>query len=135
MSKKSLILLSICLVMAAGIAVYVLADGCCPTDPLCHGCAAKLPGGCDYAFTVQLDVDCVESASVALHLEKNSLGYLYFPLQLLEDPADMCADYYVPVYDLDPEASYSYYFNSNGGEGCSGRDPDVGAVLLIPDCE
>ena len=135
MNKRLLTVLSICLVIGAGIALYVWASGCCPTGPLCNGGAAKLPSGCDYAFTVQLDVDCVESASVVLHLRKNSQDYDYFPMQLVEDPQDMCADYYVVVYDLDPEASYSYYFDSRGGEFCSDREPDVGAKLLMPDCD
>ena len=76
MSKKSLIVLSICLVMAAGIAVYVWANGCCE-DPydLCNPSVEKDgQTECDYEFNVDLEKDCVTGSTVKVHYKKTGGG-------------------------------------------------------------
>ena len=52
MSKKSLIVLSICLVMLAGVVAYVWANGCCTGDALCHGSVVAGVNSCEFYFTV-----------------------------------------------------------------------------------
>ena len=137
MSKKSLVLLSICLLIGAGVGLKLWADGCCQTDPLCHGAARKVMGtNCDYEFTVDLDSQYVEGTTVKLFLSKSGQAYVGYMMQLAEEPQDMCANYTL-VEELDPQATYSYYFQSYGTG--AGGDPDYEdeptEYALVLDCD
>jgi len=134
MSKKSLIVLSICLLLGAGIVAYVWANGCCDGDPLCHGRNGKIGGTeCDYEFEVDLDVDCIKTTTVRLVLTTVGGTTDYYMCQILEDPPyDMCVPLGVRV-TLDGSKDYTYCFETL--IGCEGRDPDEGVVLLFPDCD
>jgi len=134
MSKRLLTVLSICFVVAAGIALYVWASGCCSGDPLCNGSATKVVGeGCYYDFEVYLDRDCVDTTTVRLKIREHGTGNFsaYMCLIMEEPPYNQCVRYGVRL-QLDPDKEYDYYFET--ASGCSGRDPDAGVVLLSPAC-
>jgi len=133
MSKKSLIVLSVCLLLGAGIAVGVWAS-CCPAAPICNGTAEKIVSeDCDYQFTVDLNSDCMEGTIVELHIKAGDAGWVAYMMQLA-GVQDQCAQYFVELYGLDPELRYDYYFTAKGY--CTGQDPsDPVHYALYPLCE
>ena len=113
MTKKSLMVLSICLVLSAGIAVYVWATGCCEGQAkLCNGWAAKDgQTGCDYEFNVQLDRSCVTGATVKVFYQKASGGLIYNQMlaNISPTPYDWCVDFRVSGVTLD-SSNWVYWF-------------------------
>ncbi len=117
MSKKVLILLSICLVAVVGIALYVWADGCCSGDAkLCNGWDVKDgETECDYEFNVQLDRDCVTGSTVRVYYEKAGGGPTYNRMLTMISlpPLDWCVDYRVGGITLDSD-NWDYWFTVEG---------------------
>ena len=122
MSKKSLIALSICLVMAAGIALYVWADTCCSGDALCDGQRTGEIDTCNFHFSVyhdKVDPDHVVYLWIKSSLEDE---YTAFMLSIHSDPTPICTRY-VTTLELDPRTRYYYYFAC---ANCPSSDPDEG---------
>jgi len=131
MTMKSLIVLSVCLVLGAGIAGTIWA--CCSGDALCNGSAWKVYGeGCNYVFQVNLNRDCVDMTTVALKLTKVGSSEITYMMAVVDQgpPWPDCVRYRV-TRPLDPDTDYSYYFDTE--TGCPGRDPDQGQVLMNTD--
>jgi len=128
MSKKSLIVLSICLVMAAGIAVFVWANGCCDGDALCHGDDVHR-GDCNFYFTVDHDRQEGDQHEVRIVIQKQGDPT---PILYLMDiksgwPYPVCVTY-DRLLNLDPNSTYYYVFVC---DDCNGRDPDVNRYTLV----
>lgn len=138
MTKKSLIVLSVCLAIGAGIAVYVWASGCCPDDDnLCHGGVISV-GDCEFLFTVDHDRDG-GGGSHEVHLFLKKTGGLSFDSFLLTVqspwPFPVCVEY-GRLLELEPNTTYYYYFVCND---CSppSFDPGIGSnyTLNTGDCD
>jgi len=121
MTKKSLMLLFVCLVLGAGIAAYVWAD-CCSGDALCHGGVLAQLGGCVFVFEV--DHNWVEEAhDVYLWIMKDGDPAFYPHLmEVRESPQPLCLLHTLPL-ELDANSTYIFYFTC---ADCSGKDPNVG---------
>ena len=137
MSKRLLTVLSICFVVAAGIALYVWADCCTGVPVLCDPLASKVgESDCDYQFDVHLDSQCVTTATVKLYYhETPGGGWNWHMMTTVEGPPyPDCVTKRVTL-TLDDTKTYGYYFVSTG-PSCSDRLPDGNAeYALDPDCD
>ena len=126
MTRKSLIVLSLCLLLGAGIAVYVWASGCCPDDNLCNGTVTGL-GECEFLFNVDHDRDN-GGGSHEVHLKIKKSGDETYDAFMMEVqsvwPYPVCVTFGKSL-DLEATTAYLYYFEC-ATEGC-GRDPSSGA--------
>jgi len=134
MNKRSLVVLSICLVLGAGVVGYVWANGCCHSDNLCHG---KVLGkiGCRFYFTVEHDRQEEDQHAVKIWIEKDgdptAVGYM---MQIVGDPPyNICVPYDKEL-TLDADSTYHFYFSC---VDCLSRDPNGTDRYTLPtgDCE
>jgi len=125
MSRKHLLVLCLCLVIGAGIAVYVWATGCCPEGHvLCDAFASKVGDtGCDYTFGVNLARDCAGSATVKLWYHETPGGSWNWAMMAIIDdwPYPPCVRMRRTL-TLDGDKTYGYYFESTG-TNCNERLP------------
>jgi len=130
MSKKSLIVLSICLVLGASIALYVWANGCCEGDPLCYGDVVHR-GDCNFYFTVDHDREEGDQHQVRIVIQKEGdLTAVPYMMEIWSEwPYPICVTYDL-LLNLDANSTYYYVFDC-ATEGCSGRDPDVNRYTLL----
>jgi len=125
MTKKALIVLAICLVMAAGIVAYVWANGCCEEDNLCKGGHSAL-GDCDFLFTVDHDRETGGgSHEVTLYIKKfGGPEYTAFTMATMSlYPYPVCVTYGKEL-NLDANSTYVYYFACNDCDPASLDGPD-----------
>jgi len=133
MNKRSLVVLSICLVLGAGVVGYVWANGCCDGDALCNGDVVH-QGSCNFYFTVDHDNIDPMHAGVKVYVQKDgdltAVGYLMTITG--ESPYPVCVEFHKTI-PLDANSTYYYYFICLG---CGGRDPDEETyTLLTGDCD
>ncbi len=130
MSKKSLIVLSVCLVIAAGIVAYVWASGCCGEDHcICNGNALQAVETCDWHFTVDHSRECGMGHDVYVYM-KGQNGDPYIGILLsLETPGPpypICTQY-AGTLELNPNTVYYYYFRcADCEEECCGDHFNTG---------
>ncbi|MBN1593681.1 MAG: hypothetical protein JW941_10610 [Candidatus Coatesbacteria bacterium] len=127
MSKKSLIVLSASLLIVAGIAVYVFANGCCGEgeDALCSGSVSSL-GDCNFYFSVYHDRDSGGGThTVDLLIKKDGdLDFATYMMTSPENPPLPVCVLYQKALTLQANSTYYYHFECRD---CSGRDPDAGS--------
>ncbi|HUT02751.1 MAG TPA: hypothetical protein VM163_02535 [bacterium] len=132
MSKRSLIVLSICLVVGAGIALYVWADNCCSGDALCNGGVVAGVNSCVFTFSVYHNlVD--PPHDVYLYIKKDGdPAFVPHLTEIGESPQPLCV-LHVVALELDENSTYYYYFQC---EDCDSRDPDgsLPYSLMTGDC-
>ena len=117
MSKRLLTVLSICFVVAAGIALYVWASGCCDDDAcangnMCHGGATQL-NACNWQFHVDYVYDEYSGQAVYFYIRTDGGSWAYFqmsPNELVHPP---CKRFHYNKA-LTANTDYEYYFSSNG---------------------
>ncbi|MCD6326713.1 hypothetical protein J7M28_04055 [bacterium] len=137
MTRKSLVIMSICLLLGAGFAAYVWASACCGEVEgcLCNGwCSCNDEEDCEYDFNVYLDSTKVTGTSVRVYYEKEAGGPTHNTMLTRVDlpPYNLCVLYRQTV-ELDP-VDYLYWFESTGE--CTDRDPeDAAKHLLQTKCE
>jgi len=134
MSKKSLIVLSVCLVIAAGIVAYVWASGCCGGDPgetpcICNGARFHIADTCRWHFTVDHSRECGMGHDVYVYM-KGQNGDPYIGILLsLETPGPpypICTQY-AGTLELNPNTVYYYYFRcADCEEECCGDHFNTG---------
>ena len=134
MTKKSLIALSICLVLGAGIAAYVWATVCCGGEgALCHGGTQKVPEtDCDYYFHVDHDLPSYgEGHTVWVYIKQGDLTAVRYTMNLqTPDPQPVCM-LFGRAITMAASNDYTYWFVCwVGGEECD-RDPEDPAVYSI----
>jgi len=116
MNKRSLIVLSLCLVIGAGFAVYVWASGCCGGEPgppcVCNGECFQVVDTCLFDFDVDHSRDCGIGHDVYLYIKaQGGEEYTAFlmTLQTPGPPFPLCMQYGVEL-ELEPNTVYYYYF-------------------------
>ena len=115
MSKKSLIVLSICMLLGAGIVAYVWASGCCGGDPgeppcICHGSDQQVGSSCDWTFSVDHSRECGTDHDVYVHVSADGGPYSAFlmtPQSVYPYPICML---YQETLPLNANTTYDYYF-------------------------
>ena len=122
MSKKLLTVLSICLVIGLGVALYVWADSCCSPDALCNGSVTAMVDTCRFRFSVYHDLVDPDHTVYLWIKSSPEEEYTGFMLSVHEYPTPLCT-LYVTTLELDPNTTYYYYFAC---ADCSGREPDIG---------
>ena len=134
MSKKLLIVLSICFVIGLGIALYVSADTCCSGDALCNGGVVAGVNSCEFYFTVDHDRVEGDQHSVRLWIQKEGdPSEIPYMMQIVGPPPYPICVTYDRALTLDANSTYYYYFKC---EDCSGRDPNSDRwTLLTGDCD
>ena len=116
MTRKSLIALSICLVMAAGIAATVWAFSCCDNRCLCNGGKVRVPDSCMFVFFVDHDKDCGTGHDVFLYLKEwGDPGYTSFMMGASGPPWPACIPY-SKLMTLNANTTYHYYFKCDDCE-------------------
>jgi len=136
MTKKCLIVLSVCLVIGAGFAAYVWATGCCPGDNLCNGGVTRVLGqSCRYHFQVYHDRDTGGGThQVYLYILGGDWEDFTSFLTVVTGlpPYPVCVPYYCDL-TLEANTSYQYYFSCNG---CVSTDPDTNTYSVnTGDCD
>ncbi|MBN2209072.1 MAG: hypothetical protein JW759_07230 [Candidatus Coatesbacteria bacterium] len=135
MTKKCLIVLSVCMLIGAGIAVYAWAS-CCSGDALCNGGVINIADTCNFYFTVQHNRQDGDQQSVKVWVQKDgdltAFGYM---MQIYSDPPYTFCVTYQKTLLLAANSTYYYWFTCTT-DGCTGRDPNQGAyTLLTGDCD
>ena len=128
-------MLSICLVMAAGIVAYVWASDCCGGDSgkkpcICHGNALQAVETCDWHFTVDHSGDCGMGHDVYLYMKAQEGPDEYTGFLLTREtpgpPFPICIQYGT-VLELEPNTVYHYYFGcADCDEECCGDHFNTG---------
>ena len=137
MNKTLLTVLSICFVVAAGIALYVWADCCTGPDVLCDKEVTKVgESDCDYQFDVHLDSTCATTATVKLYIhETPGGGWNWYMMTTVDDPPYPDCVTKRKTLTLDGTKTYGYYFESEG-PNCDDRLPDGNLEFALdPDCD
>jgi len=129
MSRKSLLVLSACLMIGAGVGVYVWAD-CCNGVPMCHGGVVNLINSCDFYFTVDHQRQDGDQHQVKIWIQKDgdptAIGYM---MAILGDPPYTVCVTYDKTLTLD--ANSTYYYFACATTGCTGRVPASGRITLM----
>ena len=121
MNNRSLVVLSICLVIGAGIAAGVWAYVCCDEVCLCNGGRVQVPDSCLFRFQVDHDRECGTGHDVYLYLRaQGEPAFTEFLMNAPPPPPppyDACMEYYTTKM-LEPGTVYYYYF------GCADCDEE-----------
>lgn len=110
MTKNSLIVLSACLLIGAGIAGTVWAYCCCTNSCLCNDGVVQIVDTCWFKFDVDHDKDCGTGHNVYLYLKENgALDFTAFMMTPGGPPYPSCI-LYTTSLELDANTGYWYYF-------------------------
>ena len=135
MTKKSLIVLSLCLLLGAGFAVYVWANGCCSDEStLCDGGAVRVPEtDCDWAFYVHHDRDSWDSGHqiyVYIQEEGEPTPIRYLTNLQTPGPQPVCM-LFSRVVTMSANTEYSFWFECLVGEEEEQCDYDGDYTLAL----
>lgn len=110
MTKKSLMVLLICLAIGAGVAGTIWAYCCCTNSCLCHGGHVQVLDTCLFGFHVDHDRDCGTDHEVSVYLRPDEgQDFTAFMMTPPGPPYLPCMPY-TTTLQLNANTTYWYYF-------------------------